>query len=86
MGRSKMHGLNKAVPNRYQVIVYHHVENGFDEKLEYPTLKKAIAIATGYVNGTLEPDSFAYDGAAVYDLQRKKYLRFFGYYPAAKNC
>ena len=23
---------------RYQVVVYHHFENGFDEKLDYPTL------------------------------------------------
>ena len=67
--------------NRYQVIVYHRTENGFDERREYPTLEEAERAAQGYVDGTLESDGFAYDGAAVYDLQEKTYLRVFGAYP-----
>ena len=66
---------------RYQVVVYHHIENGFDEKLDYQTLQEAEKVAQGYVNGTLEADGFAYDGAAIYDLQEKQYLRVFGDYP-----
>ena len=67
--------------NRYQVIVYHRTENGFDERQEYPTLEEAERAVQGYMDGTLEPDGFAYDGAAVYDLQEKTYLRVFGVYP-----
>ena len=26
---------------QYQVVVYHHFENGFDEKLDYQTLEEA---------------------------------------------
>ena len=65
----------------YQVVVYHHTENGFDEKLEYPTLEEAEQAAQGYVAGTMEPDGFAYDGAAVYDLEARQYLRIYGDYP-----
>ena len=66
---------------QYQVVVYHHIENGFDEKLEYATLEEANRVAQGYVDGTVEPDGFAYDGAAVYDLQEHRYLSIFGEYP-----
>ena len=66
---------------RYQVVVYHHSENGFDERMEYPTLEEAEKAAQGYVDGTMEPDGFAYDGAAVYDLEQRTYLRIFGNYP-----
>ena len=66
---------------QYQVVVYHHIENGFDEKLEYATLEEANRVAQGYVDGTVEPDGFAYDGAAVYDLQENRYLSIFGEYP-----
>ena len=66
---------------RYQVVVYHHTENGFDERMEYPTLEEAEKAAQGYVDGTMEPDGFAYDGAAVYDLEQRTYLRIFGNYP-----
>ena len=66
---------------RYQVVVYHHFENGFDERLEYPTLEEAEKVAQGYVDGTMEPDGFAYDGAAVYDLEQRTYLRIIGNYP-----
>ena len=65
----------------YQVVVYHHTENGFDEKLEYLTLEEAEQAAQGYVYGTMEPDGFAYDGAAVYDLEARQYLRIYGDYP-----
>ena len=65
----------------YQVVVYHHFENGFDERQDYQTLEEAERAAQGYVNGTMEPDGFAYDGAAIYNLQRRTYLRIFGNYP-----
>lgn len=70
----------KGAP-QYQVVVYHHIENGFDEKLEYATLEEANHVAQGYVDGTMESDGFAYDGAAVYDLQEHRYLSIFGEYP-----
>ena len=66
---------------RYQVVVYHHSENGFDERMKYPTREEAEKVAQGYVDGTMEPDGFAYDGAAVYDLEQRTYLRIFGNYP-----
>ena len=68
----------------YQVVVYHHLENGFDEKKEYPTLEEAEKAAQSYVDGTMEPDGFAYDGAAVYDLEAGQYLRIYGDYPDEK--
>ena len=71
----------KPAAKRYQVIVYHQTEGGLDERQEYPTLEEAERAAQGYMDGTLEPDGFAYDGAAVYDLQEKTYLRVFGVYP-----
>ena len=71
----------KPAAKRYQVIVYHQTEGGFDERREYLTLEEAERAAQGYVDGTLESDAFTYDGAAVYDLQEKTYLRVFGVYP-----
>lgn len=62
---------------RYLVVAYHHFENGFDAKLDYPTLEEAEKAAQGYVNGTMESDGFAYDGAAVYDQQEHRYLRIY---------
>ena len=69
---------------RYQVVVYHPIENGFDEKLDYHTLEEAESAAQGYVNGTMEPDGFRFNGAAVYDKQEQKYLRIYGDYPDEK--
>ena len=69
---------------QYQVVVYHHFENGFDEKIEYQTLEEAIKVAQGYVNGTIESDGFAYDGAAVYNHQEHRYLYIYGHYPDEK--
>ena len=69
---------------QYQVVVYHHFENGFDEKLDYQTLEEAEKAAQGYVDGTMESDGFAYDGAAIYDLQENRYLSIFGNYPDEK--
>ena len=66
---------------QYQVVAYHHFENGFDEKLDYQTLEEAEKAAQGYVDGTMESDGFAYDGAAIYDQQARKYLRIYGDYP-----
>ena len=68
----------------YQVVTYHHFENGFDSKLDYPTLEEAIKAAQGYVNGAMSGDGFAYDGAAVYNLQERRYLYILGDYPDAK--
>lgn len=66
---------------RYQVVVYHHLENGMDEKTEYATLEEAEQAAQGYLDGTMEADGFAYEGAAVYDLLEKKWLRVIGDFP-----
>ena len=66
---------------QYQVVAYHHFENGFDEKRDYQTLEEAEKAAQGYVDGTMESDGFAYDGAAIYDQQARKYLRIYGDYP-----
>ena len=66
---------------RYQVVAYHHFENGFDEKRDYQTLEEAEKAAQGYVDGTMESDGFAYDGVAIYDQQARKYLRIYGDYP-----
>ena len=71
----------KQEPRPYRVVVYHHFENGFDERLDYATPEEAEKAAQGYVDGTMEPDGFAYDGAAVYDLNEQKYLRIIGDYP-----
>ena len=71
-----------AVP--YQVAAYHHIENGFDDKLDYQTLEEAEAAAQGYVAGTMESDGFAYDGAAVYDAETRQCLRVYGDYPDEK--
>ena len=68
----------------YLVVAYHHFENSFDEKLDYQTLEEAEKAAQGYVDGTMESDGFAYDGAAVYDQQERKYLRIYGDYPDEK--
>ena len=70
--------------DRYQVVVYHHFENGFDEKLEYRTIAEAEKIAQSYVDGTQEPDGFRYDGAAVYDIQDKKFVRIVGDFPDSR--
>lgn len=66
------------------VTVYHHFENGFDDKLDYPALEEAEAAAQGYVAGTMEADGFAYDGAAVYDASTGACLRIYGAYPDEK--
>ena len=74
------HTLTRA----YQVAAYHHIENGFDDKLDYQTLEEAEAAAQGYVAGTMEEDGFAYDGAAVYDAETRQCLRVYGDYPDEK--
>ena len=68
----------------YQVAAYHHIENGFDDKLDYQMLEEAEAAAQGYVAGTMEEDGFAYDGAAVYDAETRQCLRVYGDYPDEK--
>lgn len=70
--------------NLYHVAAYHHFENGFDDKLDYPTLEEAEAAAQGYVAGTMEADGFAYDGAAVYGADTNVCLRVYGDYPDEK--
>lgn len=68
----------------YRVTTYHHFENGFDDKLDYQTLAEAEAAAQGYVDGTMDEDGFAYDGAAVYNLDTRQHLRIYGNYPDEK--
>lgn len=69
----------------YEVAVYHHFENGFDERLDYQTLAEAEQAAQKYVDGTMEgEDGFAYDGAAIYDLQESRWLRVYGDFPDEK--
>lgn len=38
----------------YEVVVYHHFENGFDERLDYQTLAEAEQAAQKYVAGTIQ--------------------------------
>lgn len=66
----------------YEVVVYHHFENGVDERLDYQTLAEAEQAAQKYVAGTMEgEDGFAYDGAGIYDLQENRWLRVYGNFP-----
>ena len=66
----------------YEVVVYRHFENGFDERLDYQTLAEAEQAAQKYVAGTMEgEDGFAYDGAGIYDLQENRWLRVYGNFP-----
>ena len=66
----------------YRVAVYHHFENGFDDKFDYQTIEAAERAAQMYVNSTMEgEDGFAYDGAGVYDLQEGRWLHIVGDFP-----
>lgn len=72
----------KRMAAPYQVVVYHNLENGFDERREFQTLEQAEQAAQRFVNGTMEgEDGFAYDGAGVYDLANKQWLRVYGHFP-----
>lgn len=63
----------KRMAAPYQVVVYHNLENGFDERREFQILEQAEQAAQKFVNGTMEgEDGFAYDGAGVYDLANKQ--------------
>ena len=69
----------------YEVVVYHRTENGFDERMDCQTLPEAEEAAKKYVDGSMDgEDGFAYDGAAVYDLQGNKWLRVYGDFPDEK--
>lgn len=66
----------------FEVVVYHRFENGFDERLDYQTLAEAEQAAQQYVAGTMEgEDGFAYDGAGIYDLNERRWLRVYGDFP-----
>ena len=66
----------------YQVVVYHNLENGFDERMEFQTLEQAEQAAQKFVNGSMEGENgFAYDGAGVYDLSNEQWLRVYGHFP-----
>ena len=66
----------------YEVAVYHHFENGFDERLDYQTLAEAEQASQQYVAGTMEgEDGFAYDGVGIYDLNERRWLRVYGDFP-----
>ena len=72
----------KRMAAPYQVVVYHNLENGFDERREFQILKEAEQAAQRFVSGTMEgEDGFAYDGAGVYDLANKQWLRVYGHFP-----
>lgn len=72
----------KRMAAPYQVVVYHNLENGFDERREFQILEEAEQAAQRFVNGTMEgEDGFAYDGAGVYDLANKQWLRVYGHFP-----
>ena len=66
---------------RYQVVAYHPIENGMDEKPDYQNLREARKAAQGYVDGTMEDDGFRYEGAAVYDRQTKDFVHVAGVFP-----
>ena len=83
-GSASLPALADDRANLYHVAAYHHFENGFDDKLDYPTLEEAEVAAQGYVAGTMEADGFAYDGAAVYDADTNMCLRVYGDYPDEK--
>lgn len=76
------HAKRKAP--RYLVVTYHHIENGFDAKRDYHTRREAEKAAQRYVDGTLEPDGFQYEGAVVYDQQERRYLSIYGDFPDEK--
>ena len=66
----------------FEVVVYHRFENGFDERLDYQMLAEAEQAAQQYVAGTMEgEDGFAYDGAGIYDLNERRWLRVYGDFP-----
>ena len=71
----------EEITHPYQVVTYHHIENGFDDKRDYLTLADAEKAAQGYVDGSFENDGFHYEGAAVYDRLEKKYIRIYGNFP-----
>jgi len=75
---------NHSLFKPYQVVVYHHYENGFDERLEYQTLEEAEAAVRGYIDGTMNDDGFAYDGAAIYSAETPKCIRLYGDFPDEK--
>ena len=83
-GSASLPALAEHRADPYHVTVYHHFENGFDDKLDYPTLEEAETAAQGYVAGTMEADGFAYDGAAVYDASTGACLCIYGAYPDEK--
>ncbi len=78
---------------RYQVVVYHHIHNGFDEMPEYQTLQEAEQIARDCVSGkrvdyvyeNMEEDGFHYEGAAVLDVQERQWLFVEGYFPVLEG-
>lgn len=85
----KIDSYAQQMKPQYQVVVYHHFENGFDERLEYQTPQEAEKVAQSYVDGTMEEswvdpdpdDGFKYDGAGVYDLQEKRWVHVIGDFP-----
>lgn len=71
---------------QYQVVVYHSSENGLDEKREYQTLTAAEHAAQKYLDGTMDGENgFAYEGAGVYDLQARRWVKTLGMFPAGQD-
>ena len=66
----------------YQVVVYHSIENGFDEMQEYTTLDEAKQVAENYVRGPSGGDhGITYEGAGVYNLDEKQWQFITGNFP-----
>lgn len=61
---------------RYQIVTYHHSENGFDEKGYFYTLNEAKFQAREYLE---DPDW--YEGAGIWDFQTSKFVWVKGYFP-----
>lgn len=71
---------------QYQVVVYHNSENGLNEKREYQTLAAAEHAAQKYLDGTMDGENgFAYEGAGVYDLQARRWVKTLGTFPAGQD-
>lgn len=71
---------------QYQVVVYHHSENGLDEKREYQTPAAAEHAAQKYLDGTMDGENgFSYEGAGVYDLQARRWVKTLGAFPVGQD-
>ena len=61
---------------RYQVITYSH-DSGQDEKLAFPTVKKAMS----YYEAIQRETNRYYDGCGIWDCKLMAYCSIIGDYP-----